>query len=327
MGQKVISDKSGKQSLKITQTVEISSQLQQTHPKLHYFKQATSDNTRRAYQSDIRAFIAWGGVLPSTTQQILTYLEHQAARLNPRTLFRRLTALKQWHHYQGLIDPTDHPLVKKTRRGIARVHGTPKAQAPALTWDQLHQWVSYLNQHLTLANLRNKALLLVGFLGAFRASELVAITVADVRWEKAGIRIQLPQSKTDPTHEGQSVAIPYHNGLCAVTALKNWLEESGITQGKIFRGILKSGKIKETALRANSLNPLLKHLAIEAGMSNAADVSSHSLRRGLATEASRRGASVKSIMTQGRWKDTRTVLSYIQEGQAFEDNVVNILAL
>jgi integrase len=304
---------------------ETNTNIQQANPELSYFKMATSDNTRRAYQSDIRTFIAWGGVLPCTTRTVLAYLESEANRLNPRTLARHLTALKQWHHYQGLSDPTKHPLIKKTVSGIARMHGKPKEQAPALTIKSLQHWANYLDQNATLSNIRNKALLLIGFFGAFRASELVAITIEDITWEQAGIRIKLPKSKTDPTRKGQGVAIPYNENLCAIAALKAWLDESVIIKGVVFRGISKSDKIKETPLRANSLNPLLKRLAREAGIADADDISSHSLRRGLATEASRQGASMKSIMTQGRWRDTRTVLSYIEEGQSFEDNAVNAL--
>ena len=293
---------------------------------LTYYKKATSDHTRRAYRSDIRAFIQWGGALPTTTRQVLTYLESEAVTLNPRTLARRLTALKQWHHYQGLPDPTHDPLIHKTLSGIKRVHGKPKTQAVAITLTMLTQWIGHLNQNATFANLRNQALILVGFFGALRGSELVAIRCEDITWQEDGIRIQIPVSKTDPHHEGQSVAIPYGKGLlCAVRALKAWLQESGIESGFVFRGIAKNDSLKQEALRANSLNPLLKQLAQEAGIIEANQISSHSLRRGLATEASRKGASMKSIMTQGRWCDTRTVLSYIEAGQAFEDNVVRSL--
>ncbi len=324
MSQALINIEDNKKSLKIT-----NQELKGAALDLTYLKVATSENTRRAYQSDIRSFIASGGVLPTTLRGVLTYLEQQATTLNPRTLARHLTALKQWHRYQGLADPTDHPLIKKTLRGIARVHGTPKIQAPALTLAQLAQWITYLESHATLTHVRNKALLLIGFFGAFRASELVSITVESLAWEKAGLKIQLPQSKTDPSHEGQGVAIPYlkdsKTPLCAVSALKLWLEESAITEGPVFRGMTKGEDIKETPLRANSLNPLLKRLARDANLPLADHISSHSLRRGLATEASRNGASMKSIMTQGRWKDVHTVLAYIEEGQAFEDNVVQTL--
>ena len=206
------------------------------------------------------------------------------------------------------------------------MHGKPKLQAVPITLTMLTQWIGYLNQNTTFASLRNQALILVGFFGALRGSELVAIRYEDIAWQEDGIYIQIPVSKTDPHHEGQSVAIPYGKGLlCAVRALKEWLHESGIESGFVFRGIAKNDTLKQEGLCANSLNPLLKQLAQEAGIVEANQISSHSMRRGLATEASRKGASMKSIMIQGRWRDTRTVLSYIEQGQAFEDNVVNSL--
>lgn len=93
---------------------------------------ATSNNTRRAYQADIRHYETWGGQLPATTDAILRYLHAFAETLNPRTLARRVTALKQWHRYQRFSDPTEAPIVGKTLIGIARTHGKPKNKAPPL---------------------------------------------------------------------------------------------------------------------------------------------------------------------------------------------------
>ncbi len=106
-------------------------------PTQDYIHAASSDNTRKAYQADIRHFIQWGGLLPTTADVVLRYLQQHAATLNPRTLLRRLTAIKQWHLYQNFADPTTHPAVKKTLTGIAHVHGQPKKKAAPLTLDAL----------------------------------------------------------------------------------------------------------------------------------------------------------------------------------------------
>lgn len=158
---------------------------------------ATSDNTRRAYQADIRHYETWGGHLPATTEAILRYLHAFAETLNPRTLSRHITALKQWHRCQHFPDPTDALIVGKTLTGIARIHGKPKEKAPPLLPEHLIKIVEYLSTKFTLAACRDNALLQVGFLGAFRRSELVAICVEEINWQSAGIEILIPKSKTD----------------------------------------------------------------------------------------------------------------------------------
>lgn len=141
---------------------------------------ATSDNTRRAYQADIRHFEKWGGRLPATTESILRYLHAFAETLNPRTLSRHITSLKQWHRYQHFVDPTDDPIVSKTLTGIARIYGKPKNKAAPLLPEHLIKIAEHLTQQKTLASYRDNALLQLGFLGAFRRSELVLIVCAEV---------------------------------------------------------------------------------------------------------------------------------------------------
>jgi site-specific recombinase XerD len=282
---------------------------------------ATSENTRRAYRSDIRHFEQWGGRLPATTREVIRYLEVHATALNTRTLSRRLTALRQWHRFQGLTDPTQHPDVLATLRGIKKTHGQPKQAAPALEPQELLRMVDVCRSQHRRVDVRNKALLQLGFFGAFRASELVAIHVDDIDFGEQGMDILVRRSKTDTEGEGQSVSIPYGNEqLCAVTALVEWLAVSGIQSGPVFRRITQWDEIGHQALSAQSVSAILKSLQAECGLQKTRSLSSHSLRRGLATSASRSGASFKSIMKQGRWKHEGTVLQYIEEGQRFEDN-------
>lgn len=141
----------------------------------NYMVAATSQNTRKAYYHDIRHFMTWGGLLPATPETIVNYLQYHAETLNPRTLTRRLTALKNWHVYQGFSDPTHHPFIRKTLTGIHNIHGRPKEKAPALTIEQLTQVAHHLKLQDTLQAYRNNALLQLGFCGAFRRSELVNI--------------------------------------------------------------------------------------------------------------------------------------------------------
>jgi integrase len=295
-------------------------------PSHKYIHCATSDNTRKAYQADIRHFMTWGGLLPATPDIVIRYLESHAELLNPRTLARRLTALKNWHTYQGFADPTAHPLVSKTMTGIKNVHGRPKDKAPAMTLDTLITISEKLRDRGGLIDLRNLALVQIGFCGAFRRSELISITYEHLNLVPEGLEIMIPRSKTDQGGEGEVCAIPYGNDqICPVNALVTWLETAQIDSGPIFRQISKGGKILDGGLAASHVNIIIKQLATDCDLPDGQLYSAHSLRRGFASQASKSGASFGSIMQQGRWKHEGTVLGYIEEGKRFEGNAVSTI--
>lgn len=288
--------------------------------KNSYIQLATSDNTRKAYQNDIAHYEKWGGRLPANPDMIAHYLQTYAPALNPRTLSRRLIALRHWHTYQGFPDPTAHPAIQKTMTGIQRAHGKPKDKARAIPPDELAKMAAMLTSINDLSACRDNALLQIGFFGALRRSELIAIEYEHLRWDKAGVEILLPKSKTDQLHEGQHSAIPYGNdALCPVTALKIWLHKSGIASGAVFRRITNQ-QLGSQALTPLSVNHILKKRAEAAGLMDINALSSHSLRRGLATSAANAGAPLQAIMRAGRWKQTNTVMGYIEEGERFTDN-------
>jgi integrase len=292
----------------------------------NYIHHATSDNTRRAYRHDIRHFLASGGTLPTTAEAVITYLHNQAECLNTRTLTRRLTALKNWHIYQGFADPTSHPMVRKTLTGISNVHGRPKEKALALQIDDMIRIASYLQSQEKLKHCRNNALLQIGFFGAFRRSELVAIEYAHLNFVSAGLEILIPRSKTDQGGQGTICAIPYGNEqLCPPTALRNWCERAAITEGPVFRGLRKNGQLTPHALSANDISGLVKTVIADAGLPHANRYSAHSLRRGFATTAGQQGVSLSGIMKHGRWKNSDTALGYIEEGQRFESNAAGLV--
>ena len=291
-----------------------------------YVHAATSANTRKAYQADIRHFLQSLRVLPATTELILDYLHDYATTLNPRTLTRRLTALKQWHILQGHPDPTSHALVHKTLSGIRNVHGKPKDKAPAITLESLTQMIIHLKKTNRLIDCRNNALLQLGFFGAFRRSEVVTLTWHNIHFVPEGIEILLPRSKTDQAGEGQTCAIPYgDNVLCPVSALLAWQERSQCSTGPIFRQLIRNQQLKPAAIKPQHLNIIIKNIARASQLPNADDYSSHSLRRGFATEASKNGAPFGSIMRQGRWRHEGTVLGYIDEGKRFDQNAAGLL--
>lgn len=291
-----------------------------------YVKAATSNNTRRAYRQDIRHFEASGGVLPATPDSICRYLTSFAKLLNPRTLQRRLVALKNWHNYQGFIDPTSHPAVQKTMMGIHRVHGKPKIKAHALSIEELTKIVIHLESIDDLAAKRDNALLQVGYFGALRRSELVAICYENISFQKEGIEILLPSSKTDQLHEGQYCAIPFgNNTLCPILALKTWLNHSAIKEGPIFRRIFIEDQLAPSALTPLSVNHILKTRAKKAGLSHYAALSGHSLRRGFATSAANACASLQSIMRGARWKHPNTAMEYIDARDRFLDHAAKTI--
>ncbi|NHZ64879.1 site-specific integrase [Massilia genomosp. 1] len=287
---------------------------------------ATSDNTRRAYRSAIKHFLAWGGVLPADEPAMIGYLLAFAASLNPRTLALRLTALSQWHVHQGFADPASTPTVRKTLAGIARTNGKPKKKAKALPVEDLERIVGQLASLASLKAARDNALLQIGFFGGLRRSELVAIEVSHLGWQSEGITITLPRSKTDQMGEGIVKAIPYGDGACCpASALRTWLAAAAIVNGPVFRPISQWGEVSMAALHEGSVNTILEQCARLAGLDYVPDLSSHSLRRGMATSAHRAGANFRDIKRQGGWRHDGTVQGYIEEAGRFEDNAAGTL--
>lgn len=288
---------------------------------------ATADNTRRAYRSAIRHFHSWGGALPCQPATVTRYLLAFAEDLNPRTLALRLTALSQWHQFQGFADPTAQPDVRLTLRGIARTYGCPKKKAKALPIEDLELIVQCLSARKDLIDIRNSALLQIGYFGAFRRSELADLAVDDIAWESGGIVITLPRSKTDQEGQGIIKAIPYGdpNGCCPATALENWMTTAKITSGPVFRRVTRWGVVGDKALEAGSVNAILAQCAMDAGLAYVPELSSHSLRRGLATSAIRAGADFGEVKRQGGWKNDSTVDGYIEDANRFEKNAAGCL--
>jgi site-specific recombinase XerD len=303
--------------------------LPTTQAHQHYWQVATSNNTRRAYQSDVRHFIRTGGLLPATTESLMHYLNSQASQINPRTLKRRLVALKQWHLTQIFPDPTSHPLIKKTVRGIARIFGKPANKAAVFCVEQLIMLNAHLKTKGALMDYRDNALLQIGFFGAFRRSELVAIRWSHITFVKEGIEILIPRSKTDREGKGVVCAIPYGSpSLCPVTALKEWRARSNITEDTdrfVFSAVRQEKCPVEKGLSPEMVSLVIKKRVTECGFPNAEKYSGHSLRRSFATAACQKGASLSAIMRQGRWVHEATVNGYIEEGKKFEANAASAI--
>lgn len=284
----------------------------------HYLEQALSDNTRRAYRNDLEHYRAWGAVIPSGPETVVGYLTAHAGSLSIATLQRRLVSIAKAHTMQGLPDPTKTDLVKLTMRGIRRVHGRPQQQVAALLKDDLIVMLS----HIPDANkgIRDRALLMLGFCGALRRSELVAVRVEDIEFGSQGITLTLPRSKTDQKGEGRKIGIPRGRGrICPVQAVSDWVMHSGAEQGPLFRAITKGGIISNAALSDRAVADIIKHYALKAGF-DAGRYSGHSLRSGLATSAAQQGISSSKIRAQTGHKSDAMLARYIRDGDLFCNN-------
>lgn len=291
-----------------------------------YIEAATRDNTRRSYQAAIEHFeVDWGGMLPTTSEQVARYLAHYANTLSHSTLRLRLAALGQWHVSQGFVDPTKSPLVRKVFKGIREVHPARTKQAKPLAIDELAQICDYLGQaqqsddQLTaLTATRDKALLLMGFWRGFRGDELCRMTIDHIALVPSqGMIIYLPRSKSDRTNQGREYRTPALQRLCPVQAYQEWLAISGLSTGPVFRSINRWGQISQESLRPSSIVPLMRKLMAKAGLSNADLYSSHSLRRGFASWAMQHQWSLKQLMEYVGWRDAQSALRYIEVSAPF----------
>jgi site-specific recombinase XerD len=290
-----------------------------------YARRSKAENTLKAYRSDWAAFEAFcqaRGVssLPAIPATVAAYAAEAARTLKANTVERRLTAISQAHQLAGCDNPVEDKLVRTVMAGIRRVKGTAQQGKEPLSPDILRKMFAGAPDDLRTA--RDRALLLVGFAGAFRRSEVVGLRFEDVRFTENGLVVTIPKSKTDPEGEGQTVGIPYgsHPESCPVRALASWLERANITYGCLFPAIGRwGGEVTGKPLCDHQLAKIIKRLAERAGLEPAA-YSGHSLRSGLATSAAEGGASERAIMDQTRHRSLKQVRKYIRRGSLFQDN-------
>lgn len=297
-----------------------------------YLENARARSTIRSYHSSFHQFQAWcttAGLLalPASGETVALYLSARASCLRAATLDHHLAAITKAHKAAGLASPIqDNLLVKETLKGIKRVHGTASQQkAPVLTED-LRAMLRFVAN--TLQGIRDAAVLLLGFAGAFRRSELVALNVADIQFEPEGVLLKLRRSKTDPEGEGRLVAVPYgvHAETCPVQALQKWLELAGITDGPLFRSLRKRGTVTSKRLSGHAVAAIVKKYAQRADFV-VSEFSGHSLRAGFVTSAARAGQPEHRIMRQTGHKSTDMVLRYIRVANAFSENAAQALGL
>jgi integrase len=257
---------------------------------------------------------------------VASYIAECAGRLKVGSIQRRLNAIAEAHKAVGAESPTLSGIVRNTLKGIKRKFGTAAAQkAPVLTSD-IRAMVDGTNAGLI--GLRDRALILLGFAGAFRRSEIVGLDVQDCAFGKDGLTITLRRSKTDQDGQGRKIGIPYGSNpeTCPVRTLQSWLEQTAIAEGPLFRSVNRHGKALARRLSPADVARIVKKLAKQAGL-DPAKYAGHSLRAGHATSAAASGASERSIMNQTGHRSVQMVRRYIREGNLFRENSAGRLGL
>jgi integrase len=223
---------------------------------------------------------------------------------------------------------TGHPAVRETLRGIARAHGAPPRRAAALTTREVRRLVAACGTDL--AGLRDRALLLLGYAGALRRSELVGVDVEHVGFDATGLRLAVPRSKSDPGGEGQEVGVPrgQNRDTCPVRALEAWLA-AALRFGPVFRRVDRWGGVDAHRLHPDAVRQILRRRAAAAGIEGTAaePVSPHGLRAGFVTQAYRAGARDEEIMGHTRHRDLKTMRGYVRRARLMQDSPAKKLGL
>lgn len=290
---------------------------------LGYVREALSENTRTAYRTDLQRFISWGGSVPSTDKVIATYLATHAETHAVATLVRWVVSISVAHSSRGLPSPTRSSLVHNTLNGIKRTHGGAQRRLKPLLVEDLIQVLSVMGN--TPKDIRDRALLLLGFAGGFRRSELVALNSEDVDSVRQGLVVTIRRSKTDQSGEGRKIGIPFARGKhCPVHSLENWIELAELGEGPLFRPITRHGLIRTSRLSGEAVASIVKERVSLVGLPPD-QYSGHSLRSGLATSAAMAGVSSWKIRQQTGHASETTLNRYIRDGELFTGNAASAL--
>lgn len=291
-----------------------------------YSKKSRADSTWRAYKNDWRQFEAWCqqlglSPLPSDPDSVAMFVASQAEKgISPSTLSRRLAAIRLVHLGAGHVSPHNALRVTEVMRGIRRDWAQPQIKKTAALDEDIKKMADAVDPE-TAKGLRDRALLLFGFAGAFRRSELVALNTWNIEEQDEGLRVTIEQSKTDQEAQGQVIAILRQVGspYCPVQALTDWLMVAKIERGALFRRMFRFDKVGRQRLTAQSVALVVKEHAYRVGL-DSSGFAGHSLRRGFLTSAARRNASIFKMADQSRHKSLDVLREYVRAEDLFEDN-------
>ena len=286
---------------------------------LENLKNSKSKNTVRAYRSDITDFISFCNqhnlkFLPAHPNVVSLYLTKLSKTSKYSTLKRRLASISMYHKIKGHYLDTKHPIISENLFGIKRIKGSHQTAKKPLLINDLKLIIKAINEDkiTEFEKLKNKCLILLGFSGGFRRSELVSLLIEDIDFVSEGVKILIRRSKTDQSGEGFLKGIPYFNNqeYCPVLYLKKYLKELNLSSGKVFEICDKSVALK------------VKKYAMLAGLDQN-KYAGHSLRSGFATSTAEVGAEERNIMAMTGHKSTQMVRRYIKEANLFKNNALN----
>ena len=312
---------------------ELVTDLKALHEEtLNNLKSSKAINTIRAYKSDFKDFSAFCAkhtfkTLPTDPKIIalyLTYLSGKDAKMS--TLKRRLVSIGMLHKLKGHYLDTKHPIIIENLMGIKRTKGSIQRGKKPILINQLKAIIDVINKEKTeeIKKIRDKSIILVGFGGGFRRTELISIDYEDLEFVPEGVKITLRRSKTDQFGEGMTKGLPYFTNetYCPVVHLKKWIKISNIKDGPVFRRFAKGCSLTSNRLTDQSVVLLIKRYLELAGIENK-NYSGHSLRSGFATVSAESGADERSIMAMTGHKTTQMVRRYIKEANLFKNNALN----
>lgn len=296
-----------------------------------YIQASKAQSTTEGYRRDWRGFTAWCEIrglqpLPANPETVAAYLADRAETLRTSTLRRHLAAIAAAHRTAGRDDPTKHVGVQATWQGIRRTKGVaPSGKAPAIT-EIIRRMVTALPGNVL--GVRDRALILLGFAGAFRRSELVALDCEDIEATREGLVATLRRSKTDQEGVGRRIGIPYGSNpaTCPVRAVRAWLADAAIDSGPLFRPVNRHGQVQGSRLTAQTVALIVKRYAAAAGL-DPRHFSGHSLRAGHATAAAAAGVSERVISRQTGHRSQAMLRRYIREATVFQENSAASLGL
>jgi site-specific recombinase XerD len=289
-----------------------------------YVERSKAANTRRAYRSDWADFERWcekyrRPPLPAAPDTVAYYLADRSQDLKTSTLGRRLATIAEAHRAAGLESPNSHAQVKLVWAGIRREKGVARSHMKPTLTRHVRAMVAHLPD--SLLGTRDRALILFGFAGAMRRSELVGLDVADVAATDEGLVVVVRRGKTDQEGSGRKLGVPpgRNPDTCPVRAVLAWLDRSGVTDGPLFRAVNRHGHVSPRRLSDRAVADVVKRSLLAAGRS-ARRYAGHSLRAGLITQAAMAGVSERAIMDQSGHKSLAVMRRYIRDGSLFREN-------
>jgi integrase len=295
---------------------------------------AAAPATLRAYKADWTHYAAWCAKtgfapVPAEPATVGAYLASLRDSHAPTTIRRRLAAIGKMHRFNDLAWNPGHRDIQEPLQGLLRERGRAVQKAAALTLAMLRQLVATCDP--APRGRRDRALLVIGFAGALRRSELVALRVEDVVATAGGLRVRIRRSKTDRAGEGAELGLPRgkHAETCPVRAFEAWQAVAKRKAGPLFRRISTCGTIGDTALHPDTVRRILAHRAGLAGVTvdSFERLSAHALRVGFITEAYQKGVRDEDIMRHTRHRDLRTMRGYVQRAGLLAESPAGMIDL